>query len=315
MDKMGIPKNFKKHAGIRKWDLPIQSFEEGNNNFTTSLEDNMGNKSKILPCERSSTAEKKQFEISVIIPMYNQETEVSTLLSTIRAFINARFSHYELIVVNDGSTDNTLPCLEKELTLSSDLSLISYRFNMGKGYAVRQGVLQSTGALVLFIDSDLEISPGSMNAFIEAVQDCDLVIASKTHPLSIFIAPLSRRILSNCFNFLVRTIIGMKYRDTQTGLKIGKGDVLRIIFGTMLVRRYAFDVELLALSDLCRLRIKEMPTLVKSPENFKIKEIFRMALDIARITYRLKINRWYYKQLFPSVAMVKSKIDCENQTI
>jgi glycosyltransferase involved in cell wall biosynthesis len=269
----------------------------------TSLERDVENKTKIINDANLPTAEKEQFEISIIIPVFNQGPAISALLSKTREFINTIFSNYELILVDDGSTDNTLACLEKEQTLSSNLRLISYPINRGKGYAVREGILQSTGDLVVFIDGDLEISLDTMKAYINAVQDCDLVIASKTHPLSTFIAPLSRRFLAKSFNFLVRTIIGMKYKDTQTGLKVGRGEILRRIFKIMTVSRYAFDVELLALSDLCHLRIKELPANLKSENSFKVKEIIRMALDIARITYRLKINAWYYKQLLRYVSL------------
>jgi dolichol-phosphate mannosyltransferase len=290
--------------------LDIQKLEEGNNISITSLEQGVENKTKITNDTSLPTAEKEEFEISLIIPVYNQDTEISTLLSRTREFLNTSFSNYELIVVDDGSTDNTLACLEKEQKLSSNLRVISYPVNRGKGYAVREGILQSTGALVVFIDGDLEITLDTIKVCTNAVQNCDLVIVSKTHPLSTFIAPISRRFLAKSFNFLVRTIIGMKYKDTQSGLKVGKGEMLRTIFKIMLVRRYAFDVELLALCDLCHLRIKEMPANVISEQSFKLKEIIRMGLDIARITYRLKINAWYYKQLFRYMSLPGQIRDC-----
>jgi glycosyltransferase involved in cell wall biosynthesis len=283
--------------------LDIQKLESSDNNSKTSYERDVENRTLTINDATLLRAEKEEFELSIIIPVYNQGKEISNVLSKTREIINTNFSTYELIVVDDGSTDNTLASLEKEQKLSSNLRLISYPINRGKGYAVREGVLQSKGTFVVFIDSDLEISPDTIKAYINAVRDCDLVIASKTHPLSIFRAPISRRFLSKAFNFLVRSIIGMKYKDTQSGLKVGKGEMLRTIFKIMLVRRYAFDVELLALSDLCHLRIREMPADVLCEKGFKVKEIIRMALDIARITYRLKVNAWYYKQLLSYLSL------------
>lgn len=248
--------------------------------------------------------EKRQLQISVIIPVYNQEREIIKLLSKIRDTLDPIFSSYEVIVVNDGSTDNTLEHLNKEENKSdsdsnsnSKLRIISYTPNRGKGYAVREGVLRSAGLLVLFIDGDLEISPVAIKAYVNEIRNCDLVIASKVHPLSYIHAPPSRRFLSKAFNLLARVSVGIRYKDTQSGMKVGKGDVLRTIFKTMLVKRFAFDVELLAVADLFQLNVKEMPTEVNIHKRFKVKEITRMALDLAAIAYRLKITRWYYKQL------------------
>jgi dolichol-phosphate mannosyltransferase len=236
--------------------------------------------------------------MSVIIPVYNQEKEISKLLSKISENLYPIFSNFELIVIDDGSTDNTLGSLKiEEEKLKSKLRVISYSPNRGKGYAVRKGVLESSGALVSFIDGDLEISPTTIIDYVNEIRTHDLVIASKVHPLSTARAPVSRRFLSRAFNLLARAAVGIRYKDTQSGMKVGRGDILRAIFRTMLVERYAFDVELLAVADLFGLNIKEMPTEVNIRKRFKVKEIARMARDLMAITYRLKMNRWYYKQI------------------
>ena len=94
---------------------------------------------------------------------------------------------------------------------------------------------------------------------------------------------------------MVRVAVGIRFKDTQSGMKAGKGSVLRAIFRTMLVNRYAFDVELLVIASLFHLTIKEMPVKVTISKRFKLREILRMAMDVATISYRLKINHWYYK--------------------
>jgi glycosyltransferase involved in cell wall biosynthesis len=267
------------------------------NNSIASIEWNVKNESNAKNYDVNYSLEETQLQISVIIPVYNQEKEIIKLLSKIRDTLNPIFTSYELVVVDDGSTDNTLGYLrEEENKPNSKLRTISYTPNRGKGYAVREGVLQSTGLLVLFIDGDLEISPVAMKAYIGEIRNCDLVIASKVHPLSHIQAPRSRRFLSKAFNLLARASVGIRYKDTQSGMKVGKGDLLRAIFKTMLVKRYAFDVELLAVADLFELIIKEMPTEVNIRKRFKAKEITRMALDLAAVTYRLKITGWYSKQ-------------------
>jgi glycosyltransferase involved in cell wall biosynthesis len=235
-------------------------------------------------------------KVSIVIPVYNQEKQIRDLLIGIRKIIKPIFMNYELFVVNDGSKDNTLNVLKKEQEKSGlNLQIISYDENKGKGYAVKQGIIESRGDIVLFIDGDLEISPEAINEYITELEHYDLVIASKTHQLSNVISPRSRRVLGKMFNLLVKIAVGIKLNDTQTGMKAGKGSILRAIFRTMLVDRYAFDVELLVIASLFHLTIREMPVKVTISKRFKLREIVRMAEDVAAISYRLKINHWYYK--------------------
>jgi dolichol-phosphate mannosyltransferase len=257
----------------------------------------------------ATPGEKAEPQISVIIPVYNQEKEITQLVSKIKDTLYMTFSKFEILIVDDGSTDNTLQCLrEEEEKSNSLLRVISYTPNRGKGYAVREGVSQSSGNLVLFIDGDLEISPEAINAYLNEVKNYDLVIASKVHPLSTLRAPQSRKFLSRAFNLLVRASVGLRFKDTQSGMKVGRGEVLRAIFRAMLVERYAFDVEMLVVAGLFNLTIKEMPTEVNIHKRFKLKEIARMAADLVAITYRLRVNRWYYKRLIEMYsAVVKSQ--------
>ena len=214
--------------------------------------------------------------------MYNQEKQITDLLTRIRKILKPIFTDYELVVVNDGSIDNTLAALRKEQEeLKSKVRVISYGENRGKGYAVKQGVIQSSGDIVLFIDGDLEISPEAINNYVTELKYYDLVIASKAHHFSDVVSPTSRKVLSKMFNLLVRVALGIRLKDTQSGMKAGKGSVLRAIFRTMLVNRYAFDVEMLVIASLFHLTIKEMPVKVIINKRFKLREIVRMAMDVA----------------------------------
>jgi dolichol-phosphate mannosyltransferase len=255
-------------------------------------------------------------KVSFVIPVYNQEKQIRDLLIGIREIIKPIFLNYELIVVNDGSKDNTLDVLKKEQEkLGLNLHIISYDENKGKGYAVKQGVIESRGDIVLFIDGDLEISPKAINEYITELEYYDLVIASKAHQFSYVISPRSRRVLSKMFNLLVRIAVGIKLKDTQSGMKAGKGSILRAIFKTMLVNRYAFDVELLVIASLFHLTIREMPIKVTISKRFKLREIVRMAEDVAAISYRLKINHWYYKtavDMYISTLKMQSYMQPEN---
>ena len=240
---------------------------------------------------------KSQAQISVVIPVHNQETKISALLAKVKEILNSTLQSYEIVVVNDGSYDNTLQVLQKEELLDSCIKIISYMPNRGKGHAVKTGVMQASGSIVIFVDGDFDISHNRIKEYIDELENCDLVIASKRHPQSKVYAPLSRKFLSRMFNLLVQLSIGIKIKDTQSGLKAGNGAALRTIFSVMLVRRYAFDVELLTIATAMNLNIKELPIEIKLDHNFKIQDIAKMLLDVTAISYRHRIRRWYKRQL------------------
>ena len=242
---------------------------------------------------------KSQAQISVVIPVHNQETEISSLLIKIKEILNSTMQSYEILVVNDGSYDNTLSVLQKEELLDSCIKIISYTPNRGKGYAVKTGVMRASGSIIIFVDGDFNISHDKIKEYIDELKNCDLVIASKRHPLSKVNAPTSRIFLSRIFNLLVRLFVGVKMKDTQSGLKAGNGAALRMIFGVMLVKRYAFDVELLAIATAMHLNIRELPIEINLDHGFRIQDIVKMLLDITAISYRHRIRRWYNRQLLP----------------
>jgi glycosyltransferase involved in cell wall biosynthesis len=243
------------------------------------------------------TVDKAKVQVSVVIPIHNKEKTISILLSKIKEVLSSTFQSYEIVLVNDGSFDNTFWVLQEEKKIDSCLKVISYNPNRGKGYAVKTGVIESSGNIVIFIDGDLDISHSKIKDYVNELGSCDLVVASKRHPQSKVYAPSSRKFLSRTFNLLVRLSIGIKIKDTQSGLKAGNGDILRTIFEIMLVKRYAFDVELITIATMLNLKIKEMPIEINLDHGFKLKDIVKMVLDVTNITYRYRINRWYHKQI------------------
>ena len=259
---------------------------------------------------------KSQAQISVVIPVHNQEMEISSLLIKIKEILNSTMQSYEILVVNDGSYDNTLNVLQKEELLDSCIKIISYTPNRGKGHAVKTGVMQASGSIIIFVDGDFNISHDKIKEYIEELKNCDLVIASKRHPLSKVNAPTSRIFLSRVFNLLVRLLVGVKMKDTQSGLKAGNGAALRMIFGVMLVKRYAFDVELLAIATAMHLSIRELPIEINLDHGFRIQDIVKMLLDITAISYRHRIRRWYKRQLLllsPYAQMTENRREEEEQ--
>jgi glycosyltransferase involved in cell wall biosynthesis len=231
--------------------------------------------------------------ISLIIPVFNQQKKISFSLEKIKQAVDLAFSDYELIVVNDGSTDNTWDILRDITSTDPRIRILSYTPNRGKGYAVKHGVLHSQGEAVIFLDGDLDISPDSIKDYVEMLNTSDLVIASKRHPESNVRIPKSRAFLSRAFNLLIRVATGIPQKDTQAGFKVGNGEIMRAIFRNLTVNRYAFDVELLTIAHIRQLRVNEMPVIMKIDRKFKPKEIVNMFLDVARISYRCRIARHY----------------------
>jgi len=234
-----------------------------------------------------------KYTISIIIPVYNEESNISSFLTHIKNILSRTLLDYELIVINDGSTDNTELVLLEEQKLEERVKVLSYKQNRGKGHAVKTGVLNSKGDVVCFLDGDLDISPSEIRNYIKELEGCDLVIASKAHPLSVVTAPFVRKLLSKMFNMLVRLAVGINIKDTQSGLKVGNGNALRRIFNVMLVKRYAFDVEMLAIASRLDLKIKESPIKITLNRSFKLREIVNMFIDVLGISYRLRIIRFY----------------------
>ena len=157
--------------------------------------------------------------------------------------------------------------------------------------------MKASGEIVVFVDSDLEIDLKTISKYVEALKNADIVIATKWHKDSLVSMSLGRKLLSRSFNVLARLLIGFNLKDTQVGLKAMRRSAVASIFPRLAVKRYAFDVELLAVSHLNNLKIVEMPVKIKLAAPFKPKEAWRMFVDLLGIAYRLRITRWYQRKV------------------
>ena len=222
-----------------------------------------------------------QVELSFVIPAYNEEDSIEDALGALDYAVKDRRLPYEVVVVDDGSADKTFLKAMTYASRNGHVRVISYTQNEGKGYAVKAGFMQATGDVVVFADSDLDIDLGTVASYVEALRHGDIVIASKWHPESVVKMPLTRRILSHGFNVLVRLLTGANLKDTQVGLKAMKKSAFKDIFPRLSVKRYAFDVELLAVARLYGLKIVEMPTKLKIeaviPPEGNIQNVCRLA--------------------------------------
>jgi glycosyltransferase involved in cell wall biosynthesis len=251
-----------------------------------------------------------EVEISVVIPVYNGADTIATMLGMTKDVVNTFSRDCEIIIVNDGSSDNTLEILRKEQRLDRRVRVLSYMPNMGKGHAVKRGVLESKGDIVTFIDCDMEISPAAIKECIREVRTCDLVIGSRRHQSSkidntFLDRSLTRKILSRMFNIFLQVTVGIKVKDSQAGIKAGNGMLLRKIFNIMSVDRYAFDAELLTIVTMLNLKIRELPIEHhKNIHKLKIREITRMFIDVLGISYRYRIKGWNREKLNQEITTI-----------
>lgn len=137
----------------------------------------------MITSSESAIIASSKTEISVVIPVYNQEKKVSASLERIKRVLDSTFLNYEIVAVNDGSLDGTLDVLKRIEASDARIRVISYAPNRGKGYAVKTGITQSQGSAVMFTDGDLDIAPEVITNYVQELENCDLVIASKRHPM------------------------------------------------------------------------------------------------------------------------------------
>lgn len=234
-----------------------------------------------------------QVELSFVLPAYNEEDSIECALGTLDELVKEKRLPYEIVVVDDGSEDKTLKRATKYASRNGHVKVVSYTRNEGKGHAVKTGFMQTTGEVVIFADSDLDIDFSIVSKYVDALKHADIVVATKWHPDSVVNMPISRKILSHGFNVLVRILTGANLRDTQVGLKAMRKSAFTDIFPRLCVKRYAFDVELLSVAKLYGLKIVEMPTRLRIQRSFELTEIFKMFVDLLGIAYRLRIIRFY----------------------
>lgn len=235
-------------------------------------------------------------KVSVIIPAYNEEETIVECITSAGKHLDRLRISYEIIVVDDGSTDSTRT---KALSVhgNSEVKIVGYSCNRGKGAAIKYGAKYASGEMVVFIDGDTNVKPELINEYVNALRNSDIAIASKRHPSSRVSAPFLRIMLSRTFHCLVVLMTGVQVSDTQSGFKAFRREALTEIMGLVSVKRYAFDVELLAIARLLKMRIVELPITIELGSLFSVRQVARMFVDLLGITYRLRVIRWYQKNL------------------
>lgn len=194
--------------------------------------------------------------LSVIIPAYNEEKRLGSNLGSVLKYLQTNYPNFELIIVDDGSTDNMAKSVQKVISSESRAKLISYKPNRGKGFAVRTGVMASSGKQVLFMDADMSTPLTEIPKILKRLQSSDLVIGSRGKSD----APLGRQLASFIFDQIKYFMVGLRrFRDTQCGFKAYQGEVARRLYAKSQINRFMFDVEILYLAEKENLKIIELP--------------------------------------------------------
>lgn len=233
--------------------------------------------------------------ISVVIPAYNESSRLPETLRKIAEYApHCPRRIVEVIVVDDGSRDDTAKVASR-LALPIEVRTISYSRNSGKGYAIRRGVLEVKGELLLISDADLSTPIAEVEKLLSALEAHDVAIGSRAidHSLLQRRQAWLRERIGRVGNHLMRALTGLPFRDTQCGFKLLRADRAREIFRVAVVDRFAWDVELLLLAGLRGCSIAEVPVRWSNAEGSKVN-VFRdppkVLWDIARL--RLRCGRF-----------------------
>jgi dolichyl-phosphate beta-glucosyltransferase len=231
---------------------------------------------------------RKEF-ISIVIPAYNESARIGPTLARIAEYCGAGFERFEIIVVNDGSSDDTAAVVSDAGRKIPALRYEAYEQNRGKGYAIRFGVAMSRGDLVLISDADLSTPVEEIEKLL-VFHDAgyDIIIGSRAVEGSRIQVkqPFWRVFMGKVFNRIVRFLILEDFKDTQCGFKLFDGSSARALFSSASVDRFAYDVEILYLAREAGYRIKEVPIRwLNSPDSkvSPLKDSLQMLKDIIRV--------------------------------
>jgi glycosyltransferase involved in cell wall biosynthesis len=235
---------------------------------------------------------------SIVIPAYNESARIDAALREVVGCIRAQRWNAEVIVVNDGSTDTTARQVLDFSMSAPEVRLLENPGNHGKGYSVRHGLLQARGEIVMFTDADLSAPIREAELLFAAIgEGADIAIGSRwlersrqTHR-----QPFYRQFFGRCFNLITRTIMGLRFHDTQCGFKAFTREAAQTVFQLQTIEGWGFDPEILFIASKRGLRIVEVPVTWGHDERSRISYLrdgFQMLREIAIIRWNALTGRY-----------------------
>jgi dolichyl-phosphate beta-glucosyltransferase len=229
---------------------------------------------------------------SIVIPAFNEGTRLGPTLEKVLGYVHAQNWDAEIIVVNDGSRDNTADIVRSFAAKDPALRLVENPGNRGKGYSVRNGMLNAHGQIVLFSDADLSSPIEEAPKLFQALEaGADIAIGSRwlRAETQTQRQPLHRQIFGRIFNLMLRVTLGLKFKDTQCGFKAFKRPAVQKIFPLQKTERWGFDPEILFLARKFKFKVQEIPVAWGHSGETRINPVvdgFRMFLEMMHV-------RWY----------------------
>lgn len=249
----------------------------------------------------------KTFTYSIVIPAYNESERITASLDKILAHIAEQGWTAEVIVVNDGSRDNTADIVRGYMREHAIVRLLENPGNKGKGYSVRHGMMDACGDILLLSDADLSSPIYEARKLFDAIEKegADIAIGSRwlQRETQTQRQPFYRQVSGRVFNIMLRVVLGLKQKDTQCGFKAFTRMAAQSVFPPQRIERWGFDPEILFLADKFRLKTVEVPVEWANDDRSKINPLtdgFRMLGEMVRV-------RWYsmtgqYDHLKPAAA-------------
>jgi dolichyl-phosphate beta-glucosyltransferase len=233
------------------------------------------------------------YDLSVVIPAYNEENRIEKTLSDVFDYFNISKINAEVIVVSDGSIDRTAEIVNNFKKYKSNINLINLKTNFGKGYAVKQGIEKAKGRWVLFMDADNSTRISELDKLLKFIDKNDFVLGSRYLKESLIRIKQSRFriLLSRIGNYLIRLFLISGVRDSQCGFKLFKNNIAQQIFSRQKVNRFAFDMEVLVVAQSLGYSFKEVPIEWTNSKESRFRAIKDSFLTLKDLIY-IKLNLW-----------------------
>lgn len=229
--------------------------------------------------------------LSIVIPAFNEEKRLGLCLEKTISFVSKQLYETEIIVVCDGCTDNTASLSASYKEKHDSLRVIEYAQNRGKGYAVKRGIFEAAGDIILFMDADHSVPIETVNSFIKQVENgCDIVIGARNLPESIIIQHqmFFRELAGKAFGKLQKAVLKIPYYDTQCGFKLFTRQAAYALFNKIKFDCSYFDAEVIYLAHSSGMKIKEMPVTWKH-DGFTTMPIgLKRTIDLLRKLFSIK---------------------------
>lgn len=237
-------------------------------------------------------------KLSVVIPAYNEAGRIASTLKSIHNFLQKQSYDYEILVVSDGSKDQTSEVVNGLSATVKNLVFVDNKENHGKGYVTKQGMLKASGDIRLFMDADNSTTIDQMLPMLKALDEGYEVVIGSIEVSGAKInehAQWYRRALGHWSKYLIRLVAGLwEIHDTQRGFKLFTGKAAQAIFSKVTIERFGFDIEVLAVAKKMNFKIKELPVVWNNAGDSKVslKSYFGVLMDLFRVRFNLWTGKY-----------------------